>query len=52
MDRSFIENNLVAGVYTHNDKYFKQFTENWQTFYTDVQLIYNIQKVDIINDKC
>ena len=44
MDRSFIENNLIAGVYTHNDKYFKKFTENWQTFYTDVPLIYNIQK--------
>ena len=44
MDRSFIENNLVAGVYTHRDKYFKQFTDNWQSHYIDVELIYNIQE--------
>ena len=44
MDRSFIENNLVAGVYTHRDKYFKQFTDNWQSHYINVELIYNIQE--------
>mgnify|MGYP003654434365 CR=1 FL=1 len=44
MDRSFIENNLVAGVYTNSDKYFKQFTDNWQGHYADVELIFNIQK--------
>ena len=44
MDRYFIVNNLVAGVYTHNDKYFKKFTDNWQENYQNVELIYNIQK--------
>ena len=44
MDRSFIENNLVAGVYTHTDKYFKKFTENWQENYINVELIYNVKE--------
>tara|TARA_R110000751_G_scaffold140353_1_gene244033 strand:- start:1 stop:852 length:852 start_codon:yes stop_codon:yes gene_type:complete len=43
MDRSFIENNLVAGVYTNNDKYFKKFTDNWKENYQNVELIYNVQ---------
>ena len=43
MDRSYIENNLVAGVYTNNDKYFKKFTDNWKENYQNVELIYNIQ---------
>ena len=44
MDRSIIENNLVAGVYTHQDKYFKKFTENWSKYYTDIELIFNVNK--------
>ena len=44
MDRNFIINNLTAGVYTNNDKYFKKFIENWQEYYGNVELIYNIQK--------
>jgi len=44
MDRSFINQHLVAGVYTHTDKYFKKFTDNWQENYIDVELIYNIHK--------
>ena len=44
MDRSYLENNLVAGVYTHRDKYFNQFTANWQDFYYGVELIYNVEK--------
>mgnify|MGYP003143136189 CR=1 FL=1 len=44
MKRDYIENNLVAGVYTHHDKYFKKFTDNWSENYVNVQLIYNIQK--------
>ena len=44
MDRSFIENDLVAGVYTHHDKYFKKFTDNWQEYYYGVELIYNISE--------
>lgn len=44
MDRSIIENNLVAGVYTHQDKYFKKFTENWSKYYTDIELIFNVSK--------
>jgi len=44
MERSCIENNLIAGVYTHRDKYFKKFTDNWQEHYVDVELIYNIHK--------
>ena len=43
MDRSYLEQNLVAGVYTNNDKYFKKFTDNWQENYQNVELIYNIQ---------
>jgi len=42
MDRDFIVNNLVAGVYTHHDKYFKKFTDNWNENYQNVELIYNI----------
>ena len=44
MDRSYLENNLVAGVYTHQDKYFKKFTENWSENYVNVELIYNVHK--------
>ena len=44
MDRNFIVNNLIGGVYTHRDKYFKQFTDNWQYHYANVELIYNIEK--------
>ena len=44
MDRDFVVNNLVAGVYTHRDKYFKKFTDNWTETYCNVELIYNIQK--------
>ena len=44
MDRSYLENNLVAGVYTHHDKYFKKFTENFTENYVNVELIYNIKK--------
>ena len=44
MERDYIVNNLVAGVYTHHDKYFKKFTDNWSENYVNVQLIYNIQK--------
>ena len=48
MDREFIVNNLIAGVYTHNDKYFKKFTDNWTENYVNVELIYNI-KIDKFN---
>lgn len=44
MDRSYLEQNLVAGVYTHHDKYFKKFTENWSENYVNVELIYNVHK--------
>ena len=44
MDRDFIVENLIAGVYTHRDTYFKQFTENWQEYYANVNLIYNISE--------
>tara|TARA_R100000664_G_C2757172_1_gene145286 strand:+ start:1419 stop:2246 length:828 start_codon:yes stop_codon:yes gene_type:complete len=44
MDRDFIVNNLVAGVYTHRDKYFKQFTDNWQNHYANVELIYQVEE--------
>ena len=44
MDRSYLENYLIAGVYTHRDKYFKKFTDNWQNNYSNVELIYNISK--------
>jgi hypothetical protein len=43
MDRNYLEHNLVAGVYTNNDNYFKTFTENWKENYQNVALIYNIQ---------
>ena len=43
MDRSFIENNLVAGVYTNKDKYFKQFTENWNEYY-NIELIFQVNE--------
>ena len=42
MDRSFIEEHLVAGVYTNKDKYFKQFTENWQEYYGNIELIFQV----------
>lgn len=44
MDRSFIENNLVAGVYTNKDKYFKQFTENWDEYYGNIELIFQVNE--------
>ena len=44
MDRSFIEENLIAGVYTNKDKYFKKFTENWDEYYGNVELIFNVHK--------
>ena len=43
MDRDYIINNLVAGVYTNKDKYMKRFTENWQKHYTNVPLIFNVR---------
>ena len=44
MDRSYLEDNLVAGVYTHHDKYFKKFTDNWTKNYVNVELIYNVDR--------
>ena len=33
MERSYLENNLISGVYTNKDKYLKRFTENWNKYY-------------------
>ena len=51
MDRDFIIENLVGGVYTHQDKYFKKFTENWQEKYVNVELIYNITEGKIYRER-
>ena len=42
MDRENIVNKLVAGVYTNSDKYMARFTENWQEYYENLPLIYNV----------
>ena len=44
MNRDFLINNLVAGVYTNTDKYKTQFTENWKIHYDNLPLIYDINK--------
>ena len=43
MERSYLEENLISGVYTHRDTYLKQFTENWNDYYS-LPLIYNVHK--------
>lgn len=44
VNREFLTENLIAGVYTNKDKYFKQFTDNWQEYYSNVELIYNVDE--------
>jgi len=44
MEREYLINNLMAGVYTNSDKYMASFTKNWQEFYVDVPLIYDVQE--------
>ena len=39
MERDYLINNLVAGVYTNTDKNMKRFTENWETHYQNLELI-------------
>ena len=43
MEREYLINNLVAGVYTHRDKYMPRFTANWQNYYPNLPLIYDVQ---------
>lgn len=44
MERSYLENNLISGVYTNKDKYLKRFTENWNKYYGNLPLIYNVRE--------
>tara|TARA_R100001244_G_C5155306_1_gene130293 strand:+ start:75 stop:899 length:825 start_codon:yes stop_codon:yes gene_type:complete len=44
MERDYLINNLVAGVYTNTDKNMKQFTENWQENYGNLPLIFNVHQ--------
>ena len=44
MDRENLVNNLISGVYTNSDKYMARFTENWQEYYANLPLIYNVNE--------
>ena len=44
MDRENLVNNLISGVYTNSDKYMARFTENWQEYYANLPLIYNVKE--------
>ena len=44
MERSYLEKNLISGVYTNKDKYLKRFTENWNEYYGNLPLIYNVRE--------
>ena len=43
IDRDFVINNVIAGVYTNSDKYMKRFTDNWQEYNLGIELIYNVR---------
>ena len=44
MERQYLINNLIAGVYTNSDKYMARFTKNWQENYDNLPLIYDVQE--------
>ena len=44
MEREYLINNLIAGVYTNSDKYMARFTKNWQENYGNLPLIYDVQE--------